>query len=234
MMMRKLLVLGMLMLTGTGCGLWGSGVAGHVQRTVGAFTEVRIQTGIEASVIIGPQEPLQLQGDDNLLPVIQTEVQDNVLIATTTPGTTIYPRLPLTLRITTPVLTSVTATSGSYIGGDHLQPIRMNITATGGSRVTLTDLTTEDVTINAEGGSSVKLIGQGKRMDIVLSGASPLSSSSFPVETATLNASGASKGEVRVTSSISGTLSGSSTLTVFGNPTTRNITLLDSSNVTFP
>jgi len=208
------LVVSVVLVLGAGCG-WhgGSGVVSTSLRGVEAFSAVRLETPIEATVVMGAQQPLELQWDDNLLSLVVTEVEDDTLVVRLAEGT-VYPKLPLTLRAYTPTLNAVTATAASSVTADAVQSSRMDIAASGASTVTLTGTSTD--------------------MTVALSGASELAASDFLVQTAAVNASGASEGSVHVTGSITGTVSGSSTLTVSGNPATRNITVDTSSTVTFP
>lgn len=57
---------------GTGCGAReGSGVIATTTRGVGAFSAILIEVPLDATITIGPQEPLELSGDDNVLPLIR-------------------------------------------------------------------------------------------------------------------------------------------------------------------
>jgi len=210
----------------------GNGIKGSVPRTVGEFTAVRMETGIQATVSIGQQEPLLLEGDENLLSLVQTEVVDGVLIGSVQSRSNINPSMPFTLQVTTPGLVAVGALDGSGVTADSLQSLRMDVVASGGGHVTLTGLSSDDVTLTVESGGSVVLAGQGKQMAANLSTGSSITTSSFTVETTTVS-SVFSSGEVLVTSSISGTLSGDSQLTVFGNPVDRNVTVSAGASITF-
>ena len=65
-------------------------------------------------------------------------------------------------------------------------------------------------------------------------GSPELAAQSFPVQTATVDLSGFSEGDLTVTDSISGTISGSTVLRVFGNPPNRTIDVHGTATVTYP
>lgn len=230
-MLRKIWMAGVLVALGAGCNS-GNGVRGSVQRPVDAFTSVRMESGIQATVGIGQQEPLLLEGDENLLSQVQTEVVDGVLIGSIPSRSNLNPSMPFTMRVMTPGLVALSALDGSGVTGDSLQAPRLDIVSKDGSSVTLTGLTSDQVTLTAESGGTVTLAGQGKQMTADLSTGSSITTSSFTVETAAVS-SVFSSGEVLVTNSISGSLEGDSRLTVFGNPADRNVTVGVGASLTF-
>lgn len=116
------------------------------------------------------------------------------------------------------------ASGTSRVTITNLTTSATDIMANEASEVTITNLTTGTIDLHADLGSKVTLTGSANGMDVTLSGASPLIASGLPVETATVALSGSSEGSLRVTSSISGSISEASILTVFGNPANRDVT----------
>ncbi len=82
--------------TGSGRGIPGSGVAASDTREVPAFDEVLLRTAGSLEVAIGALTPLELPGDDNLLPLIETRVEDGKLIISC--GERIDPQTPLKMK----------------------------------------------------------------------------------------------------------------------------------------
>ncbi len=220
--------------TGMGCGgYYGSGTVATTTRTVPAFSSISIDGMMEATVTLGAQQPIEIKGDDNLLPLIQTQVESGVLKVTVANNSPILPKAPLTLKISAPTLTAVNVSGLAKVTAEDVgAQERMDIAASGGSTVTLKNLTTGAVTINASGGSPVTLTGSATSLNATMSGS--LSAQDFPVQTATVDLSGFSRGDLTVRDSISGMASGSSVLRVYGNPPNRNIDLHGSASVTYP
>src|ERR671937_185417 len=67
----------------------GSGHVVEEARTIGEFTGIEVHGVVAADVTAGEAPSLKLSGDDNLLPLIITEVQDGRLIIRTRPNTNI-------------------------------------------------------------------------------------------------------------------------------------------------
>src|SRR4051812_33132558 len=103
---RMMAVLAVLAVVSTGCGR-GNGVKGSVQRPAQDFTKLKLQSGVEAKITVGPFQPLVLEGDENLLgeDIFQTQVEGDTLIAAV--GFSM-PSMPFTLNVQMPTLDGIT------------------------------------------------------------------------------------------------------------------------------
>src|SRR4051794_16015332 len=72
---------GFALLLGAACfaGVRGSGNLKAETRDVPDFDAVAVGAGIRATITIGPRKPIRIEGDDNVLPLVQTTVRDGVL-----------------------------------------------------------------------------------------------------------------------------------------------------------
>src|SRR5258707_13957387 len=81
--MKKLVLLMVLVVLGAGCHLH-QGVAGSGKRqketcSVGSFTSISTEGAFEVEVVCQKPQSLEIEGDDNVLPLVTTEVSNNVL-----------------------------------------------------------------------------------------------------------------------------------------------------------
>src|SRR5438552_10291154 len=90
------------------CGVRGSGVRKTEKRDLPAFTSIETTGDFEVEVTCQKSASFEIEGDDNLLPLIETEVKGGVLRVTTTKHYS--SRIGITLRIATPNLESVMST----------------------------------------------------------------------------------------------------------------------------
>src|SRR6476469_1809892 len=58
----------------------GSGTAATEQRTVSPFSQVRVSGVIELKASIGQPQSVSVSGDDNVVPLIRTDVHDGKLL----------------------------------------------------------------------------------------------------------------------------------------------------------
>src|SRR5216117_4037518 len=66
------------------CGVRGSGVRKTEKRELPAFTSIETTGAFEVEVTCQKPASFEIEADDNILPLIQTEVRDGVLRVTTT------------------------------------------------------------------------------------------------------------------------------------------------------
>src|SRR5258708_14657245 len=93
-----------------GChfGVHGSGVRKTEKRDLPSFTAIETTGAFDVQVTCQKPTSFEIEGDDNLLPLIQTEVRNGVLRVSSTKRYST--RNPISLRITVPDLASVSST----------------------------------------------------------------------------------------------------------------------------
>ncbi|TWT46239.1 hypothetical protein RAS1_26880 [Phycisphaerae bacterium RAS1] len=197
----RVLTTGVLVASICGCaniggGVPGSGVSRTETRAVGAFEQVEVSASARLIVTIGPAGPLQITGDDNLLPLVTTTVENGRL--TIKPSEPIRPDVPLIIKVSTPAL--------------------RNAAGHGATTLDLTGLTGEAFEVECSGASSVKAAGQVKSLAIRLSGASSAVLDALQAAEVAVAISGAGTATVHATEKLSVDLSGASTVVYSGDP----------------
>jgi hypothetical protein len=82
--MKKLALLIVLIALATGCHkihdeIIGSGKLKKEKRSVGAFTSIATEGAFDIKVVCQQPQDVEISGDDNILPLVSTEVTNNVL-----------------------------------------------------------------------------------------------------------------------------------------------------------
>jgi hypothetical protein len=214
-------------------GVRGSGVIKEETRTVPEFTGVEIGQAIRAEVTVGPEASVRISGDENLLPMVKTEVKDGRLV-TSVEGPGIQTVQPLTVTITTPRLDFVGAGGASRVDVAAKGAKELTVRAGGASTVRVKGIDSDAVALGASGASRVEASGRGKRLDLEVSGASTVKAADVPFESAKVDVSGASNAEVHVAESVQGGVSGASHLKALGGPKTRSVSTSGASQVQYP
>src|SRR5687768_15699763 len=100
-----------------GDALRGSGVGGRVERTVGAFSRIKVAGTIRAEIEVGKPASLAILGDDNLIPRIRSRVEGTTLVLE--PDGVLKSTQPLVARLTVPALEGVTlgVASVAFVNG---------------------------------------------------------------------------------------------------------------------
>lgn len=203
---------GLVLLFTTGClaelfRVVGSGTIATTTRDVGAFTAIEFLGAGRIEITIGELKPLELTGDDNVLPLIETKVTNGRLVVR--PTRPIRITQPLTLKATVPALAA--------------------ITLSGAGAIVATGLDSDSLQIEVTGAGSVSLAGQTASLSIVLTGAGSVDAATLVANAATVNVSGAGSAFVDAVETLDVTITGVGSVTYSGEPTiTQNITGLGS------
>jgi len=174
----------------------GSGNIVKDLRNTPAFSKLNVSGAFDVDVTAGKDLKVEIEADDNLMPLIETEVSDETLSISTNRG--VSPKSSLKVHITAPLIDSV-ETSGA-------------------SSVALSDLSGEQLSIDSSGASKVTAAGNVSKLTVELSGASKLNAENLTTESAAIDGSGASKAFVNVNRTLNADLSGASSVIYSGTP----------------
>jgi hypothetical protein len=145
-----------------GCARWdnqnqvqGSGVAKTEAREVEKFDQLTITGGMDATVTIGDQQSVSIEADDNILPVIDTRVENGKLIVEPTEGYS--SKTPVKLTITVPQLTGVAINGSGDVDVSGLDGAESFAVAINGSGDVTAKGTAQSVSVAVRGSGDVKL-----------------------------------------------------------------------------
>lgn len=183
-----------------GRGIAGSGNRKIEKRDLKSFSAVDTSGAYEISVTCQKPVGVEIEADDNLLPLIKTEVRDGTLFVSDAQD---YhsPQSP-TLRITLPELISV---------ANH-----------GAGEVKINDANSNDLKIQSTGASSVDAAGKTKTVTISSTGAGNVDTSKLTAEKARVDVSGAANVDVYASDQLDVSISGVGSVSYAGNPKTVN------------
>jgi hypothetical protein len=210
--MKKTICLLALLLALTGCGAlkWnkkgisggtsGSGVVKTEKRDVGTFTAVDVSGAYEVEIICQKEPGIEIEGDDNILPLVKTYVEDNTLFITSERGFNV--RRPVRLRITTANLDGVSSS--------------------GASKITLDGVKNEQLMIETSGASNIEAAGETKSLEIESSGASKVNVRDLRAARVKVSLSGAGSARVYASEEVNAEVSGASSITYYGEPKVVN------------
>ena len=221
------------MLTASLFGTRGSGTLKEETRNVPDFTSVEIGSGLEAEIALGPKTSVTLKGDDNLLPMIKTEVKDGRLSVGVESISGISPSQRIHLNIVTPKLASVGASGGARISVTNPSDSKFAAQASGGGRVSMTGLHLDALRVSASGGGTVEGSGAAKALEVELSGGATLKATEIPADSMRIDASGGSRAFAQVASEITGSMSGGASLHLKGHPKKHDVETSGGSRVKY-
>jgi hypothetical protein len=143
-------------------------------------------------------ESLEITAEDNILPLLGSEVRGGRLFLGPLPGASVSTTLPIEYRLTVRTLD--------------------DIEVSGASAVVVPDLDGEHLRVVISGASAVTLAGRADVQEVAVSGASSYAAPDLRSRIATIDVSGASVAAVRASELLEGSVGGSSVLEYLGEP----------------
>jgi hypothetical protein len=186
----------LLMLTACFHGVRGSGVRKTEKRDLPAFTSIETSGAFEVKVDCQKPASFEVETDDNLLPIVQTEVRDGVLRVTTTKS--YRSNGGIVLRITVPDLA--------------------RLKSTGAGKFDISNLKNDQFEIQSTGAATVVASGQSKSLTISSTGAGKIDAHDLRASDATVKVTGAAGVDVYATDELDVTVSGAGRVTYSGDP----------------
>ena len=177
-------------------GTAGSGNLASEPREPGSFNGVDVSGVFQVEIALGKEFGIEVEADDNLLPLIKTEVRDGILNIES--DSRISSGNPMRVKISAPDLE--------------------NVESSGASKVSVSGLNNSLFKIETSGASKVRIEGETANLTIDVSGASHVDAENLKTENATVGASGASHVSVFVSGRLTAESSGASKIVYAGNP----------------
>lgn len=196
----------------------GNGNVVTIERNTEDYDGIRIGGFYEVNLVEGNEGQITLEGEDNILEYVETEVRGGTL--------TIKSKDNMNLRATKNVSITVPVESinhlrlsgsGKVVGKKTLDMDNLRIRGSGSRNLELT-MDSENLSITSSGSSRINLMGNSDNLDVTTSGSSIINAYELEVEEAKIVLSGSSKVRVTVNKDIDARVSGSGNIQYKGNP----------------
>jgi hypothetical protein len=151
----------------------GSGRSATETRAVADFQAVSVSASTDVVIRQGAQQ-LQVQADDNLLPLLETAVESTkygaTLVVRWKKGENIYTRSKVQLTVTVPKLSALVASgSGDFqLEAFSTPALLVSLAGSGGAR--FNGLSTEDLSIRIAGSGDVSGKGSATKLSLNIAG----------------------------------------------------------------
>lgn len=178
----------------------GSGVMKSEKRTVALFSSIEASGAYDIKIVSQGEQSLELEGDDNILPLVSTEVRGDKLYIRSTKG----------------------FSSGRGIRVRISVPDIKGIESSGATSFEISNLKNDNFSIDSSGASTINVTGETKKVTIESSGASRINTEGLKAPVVTVTMSGAGSASVFASQELNATISGAGEITYAGDPATVN------------
>jgi hypothetical protein len=174
----------------------GSGVRLKQKRDVASFNSIATEGAFDIEVVCQKPESVEVEGDDNLLQLITTEVSNNVL----------HIRSNRSFSVNDPIKITISA------------PDLQGISAKGAGKFDIAGIKNEKFEIDANGATTIKVAGETKLIDIDSNGAGKVDAHKLRATRGVVDVKGVARVDVNVVEQLDVTVSGPAHVTYQGDP----------------
>ncbi len=228
--MKKLLSILFIFVTVSSFAQWetitGNGNVKKETREVAGFEGVALSGNMNVQLAYGNSNTIMVEGDENLLPYIETRVEDGVLQVRTKNKTGIKSKNKLMVYVSLTKLTELRVSgSGNITGnGDFSNDGKTNIAVSGSGNINVGINSFNETRIAISGSGNVTLKGKStNNIDATISGSGNIDCSDVACNDVFAHVSGSGNIKVYANKSIDAKVSGSGNIYYKGSATNLNI-----------
>jgi hypothetical protein len=189
----------------------GSGKVTSQTRSATGFSSVVLKGSANVFVTLGPSESVVVEADDNILPLIETDVQNDRLVINTRANTHINTSNPVRVTVTMTSLKGVALSGSGNIDVSGLQEGSLLFELPGSGNITVT--------------------GAADSVNISLPGSGNIYCDGLMAKSATVTLNGSGNIKVYASQSLDASIRGSGEIRYAGNPTTVNKSITGSGSI---
>ena len=152
----------------------GSGHAASETRVLAEFQAIALSGDMDLVVRQGTPQAVQVQADDNLLPLLETSVENSVngttLQVRWKRGESIYGRSKVLVTVVVPTLSALVASGSGDRKVESFTTPALKVSLSGSGDARLNGLATDDLGIRISGSGNVSGSGKAAKMKVSIAG----------------------------------------------------------------
>lgn len=225
-MNRMALILGALLISSFTHAQWGKKIKGNgqmvtVERTTEAYDGISVSGWFDVDLVDGKEGEIILNGEENLLEHIRTEVKNGTLVIKVEKGVQLNPsRANNGIRITVPVeaINAVSFSGSGEITGKKALKAEDFTTSMSGSGDISLEIHTNTLTASMSGSGDIHLSGKAHYFEVSISGSGDIKAYDLDAQNVEATVSGSANIDITVRETLKARVSGSGDITYRGNP----------------
>ena len=197
----------------------GNGNVITVSRTISDYDGIAVGGSFDVILVKGKEGKITIEGEENIIPYVETEVKGNTLNVNYQKNTNINTTKRLTVTITYQDLEMVSlGGSGNITCEGTLKATDLKTSLGGSGNITL-NVDADELSANIGGSGNIKLSGNSNELTCSIAGSGSIKA--YELNTNSLNANIAGSGSIRTTvkTKIKAKVVGSGSIYYKGNPT---------------
>ena len=195
----------------------GNGNITTESRSVSSFKDIRLSGSMNVHLIKGAAYSVEIKGEENILPYIETNVADGKLIIKYADGVNINTRRDVTVTVTLPELQEVDITGSGDITGNTKftgnDEIELGVTGSGNMKL---EVDAPAIEAKITGSGDIYLSGNTKNIKCSTTGSGKIEATELKAENAVVKTLGSGSINVFASIKLDATVNGSGDITYKG------------------
>jgi hypothetical protein len=196
----------------------GSGDVETESRSVNGFDQVSLNGQGKLILKQGEQEALEIEAEDNIIAVIETEVRANTLHIGTKANTTIRPTEPVRFYLTMIEIASLEISGSGNMVADNVTTDRLTLQINGSGDISIDSLSAASLIVDINGAGDVEVAGRATGQAIEISGSGNYRAADLESEAVDVGVNGAGETTVWASQTLDVEISGSGNVNYYGSP----------------
>ncbi len=200
----------------------GSGRTSTETRAVGEFSSIAVGGNIDLQVSQGEKTSLQVQADDNLLPLLETVVESGRLKIGWKRGENIRNQGRVAVTVVTPKLTALSAAGSGDVKLQAFSTPALKLSVAGSSNALLNNLSTDDLGISIAGSGDVRGSGKATKIKVSIAGSGNVQLSDLKADEVGVTIAGSGDAVVQAQKTLNVSIAGSGDVVYIGDAVVKS------------
>jgi len=205
-------------------GLLGSSDVVTENRSVAEFEAV-LTRGPDVVVRQGPVASVSVKADRQLLPLLETLVEDTAqgktLVLRWKPNSLVMTRHNPVVTITTPRLSALLVQGSGDVQAEQIKGPRLLARVEGSGDIQLNGLLVDALTLEIKGSGDIQASGQAGRLAVAITGSGDVRSSALKADDVSVSIAGSGDASVQADKTLAVSIAGSGDVVYSGNASVR-------------
>jgi len=210
---------------GGGTVVRGSGNVVSEPRSVAPFQAVHLKGGMKLVLRQAPKEALEVRGDDNLLPFVETTVSERDGVPTleigSKKGTSYASRTRIVVTVDVASLKSLAISGAGDAVADGLKTGEFQVKVSGSGNVQLRQLAADALALKLDGSGSADVSGRTGKLAVAMAGTGSVAARELQADEVTVSIAGSGDAHVQARRTLAVSIAGSGDVDYTGEPTVR-------------
>jgi len=196
----------------------GSGKVVAQTRELGHFSALGLSTGGNVEIRLGNSESVTVEADDNVLPLIETVVENGTLRIRPLKKDQRLDTRNVKVLVQARSLERVSMAGSGTVNAERLQGEKLQFDVGGSGSINVAKLSSEAVTISIGGSGTMKAGGNTERLQVSIGGSGSVQVGQLAARDAVVSIGGSGQATVYAQKSLSLSVAGSGTIGYYGDP----------------